>query len=117
VTYAIDKKTMLFVDIGDALAREMREWCRQVVFVGKAPWPDPPWVTVWLKAFGFDERQRLLVLSSVLVTRVLWSLLEREGAQAALAKANLRRRVKTATTKERRPLNPDYVADILKDEE
>jgi hypothetical protein len=82
MTYAVDKETMLFVDISGALARDMREWCRQVIFIGKTPWPDPPWVTDWLKTFAFDDRQRLLVLSTVLVPRVLWSLLSRMDAQA-----------------------------------
>ena len=91
MTYAIDKETMLFVGISDTLAREMREWCRQLMFIGTTPWPDPPWVTDWLKTFGFDDRQRLLVLSSVLAPRALWSLLARMDAHA-------------------------YEADILKDE-
>lgn len=79
----VDPISLLFEDIPDDVAVQMREATERMVLQGDVPHPDPPWLTLWLEAGGFDDRQRLMVLATVLPARVFLSLLRRQEALAA----------------------------------
>ena len=71
----IDTKSMLFVDLTDEEAAELTAFAEGVVLHGSIPHPQPEWVDQWMTAFGYDERQRLLVISTAFPQRVLLSVL------------------------------------------
>lgn len=71
----IDKKNMLFVNIDTMHHQEMMAFCEDIVVHGKVPHPLPDWCQEWMDCFGFDDRQRLLVISTAFVQKVMWSLL------------------------------------------
>lgn len=70
----VNKKTLLFEDLTEDARRELLVWAEDVVLQGKIAYPDPPWVTEWMKVAGYDERQRLLTISTSLPQRILLSL-------------------------------------------
>ena len=70
----INKKTMLFEGIDQAMRQQMMDWCEDVILRGRIAWPDPPWVVEWMSAFDYNESQRLCTVSIVLPQRVLLSL-------------------------------------------
>ena len=74
----INMQTQLFENISDDEAERMWIWARNMVLHGHFPPLDPPWITQWLEAFGYDDRQRLLLISTALPQRVLLSLCERQ---------------------------------------
>jgi hypothetical protein len=74
----INAQTQLFEDISDDEAEQMLVWARNVVLHGEFPALDPPWMAEWLKTFGYDERQRLMMINTALPQRVLLSLCERQ---------------------------------------
>jgi len=80
----INSRTQLLEDFTDSEACKMLLWAEDVVLRGEVAWPDPPFVPDWLDSFGYDERQRLLVISTALPARVLLSLLraQREAKPA-----------------------------------
>lgn len=73
----IDPETLLFSDLTDEDAASMREWARRVI-LGPPPGLDreswPEWLIKWVEVSGLDDRQVLLMLSSVAAARVLVSL-------------------------------------------
>lgn len=74
----INKTTMLFEDISPTERREMLAVCEDIVLRGKLPWPHPDWLRAWMDAFGFDERQQFLTISTAFPQRVLLSLLQED---------------------------------------
>lgn len=64
----------LFRDFTAQESAEMKQWATDIVLHGKVAYPDPEWVTAWMQAHCYDERQRLLTLSVALPQRVLLSL-------------------------------------------
>lgn len=78
----LNTTTMLYSNIPPKERAEMVDWCADVVFRGKVPNPDPVWITRWMEAHGYDERQRLLVISTALPQRILFSLLTDMTARA-----------------------------------
>lgn len=70
----LDCETKLFCDMTKQEAQEMLDWAEDVVLRGKVAHPDPKFVTWWLSSCGYDERQRLLVISTALPQRILLSL-------------------------------------------
>lgn len=77
----IDSTTLLFRDISLKLRHEMKEFCEDIVIKGRIPNPLPDWVEKWFTVGKFDDRQRLLVISTVLPQRIMLSLLraDQEG--------------------------------------
>jgi len=74
----VDPASLLFQDIPSDMREEMFRVAEEIVLAGDLPHPQPDWVTMWFEAGGFDERQRLMVFSTVFPVRVFLSLL-REG--------------------------------------
>ena len=64
----------LFRDFTTQEAAQMKEWATNIVLHGKVAHPDPEWVTAWMEANHYDDRQRLLTISCALPQRVLLSL-------------------------------------------
>jgi len=75
----IDPVTLLFSDFTQDEAREMYAWARAVQH-GPCPpldWASlPPWMNLWMEVGGYGERQALLVISSVVPSRIFLSLLD-----------------------------------------
>lgn len=76
----IDHATMLFVDLTDQEALELQAFAESVVLHGNIPNPQPEWVDQWMREFGYDERQRLLVISTAFPQRVLLSVARYQSA-------------------------------------
>ncbi len=74
-TMRVDPKTLLITEMTDLEAAAMLEWTEAIVLAGTFPPDDPPWLAEWLRVAGFDGRQRLMVLSTVVPQRALLSLL------------------------------------------
>lgn len=72
----IDKTTLLFSEMSYKERVELFEYAEDVVLRGKLPRVPPTWVAQWFEAAGFDDRQGLLVVSTVLPQRILLSLLK-----------------------------------------
>lgn len=72
----IDPKTLLFTDIPPEMAKEMLAVSEDIMFKGTLPHPRPEWLQEWMQAGGFDERQYLLIVSTVLPARVLLSIIK-----------------------------------------
>lgn len=70
----INPSTMLFEDFTLEESQELYKVARELVFDGKVPYPHPEWLTEWFKVCGFDERQALLVITTVLPQRILFSV-------------------------------------------
>ena len=76
----IDPQDLLFHDLDEDLALELRQWAENVVLRGKIAYPEPPWVQMWLDSAGLDRRQGLLTISTVLPARIFLSVLRyRDG--------------------------------------
>lgn len=71
----INPKTLLFEDLTHAEREELRSFAESVVLDGVFPQPEPEWVAFWAIHAGYDHRQKLLVMSTVLPQRILLSLL------------------------------------------
>lgn len=76
----IDPTTLLFEGIDPDTRVEMFQMMEALVLQGTLPHPQPQWMSDWFEAGGFDDRQRLMVMSTVLPVRVFLSLL-REPVQ------------------------------------
>jgi hypothetical protein len=63
-----------FQDLDEDSATEILSWAEDVTVRGRIAYPRPDWVQEWLDVMMFDERQALLVTSTVLPQRVLLSL-------------------------------------------
>jgi len=70
----LNKTTMLYSSIPRETREEMLNWCADVVLKGNVTW-NHDWLSRWLVECGFDEHQRLLVISTVAPQRLLLSLL------------------------------------------
>lgn len=82
----IDPSTLLFYGLSNDEANDLLELTDALVFDGKMhhdPW-NHPLVRTWLDAGDFDERQMLLVMSTVFPIRVYKSLLMRRLVEGEL---------------------------------
>ena len=70
----IDPKTKLFYDIEPVLREEMLATAKTIVLNGEAPNPWPLWLEELMIALGYDGRNTLLLLSTVVPIRILLSL-------------------------------------------
>lgn len=73
----IDPTTMLFQDLTDQEATELQRYGEQLMLRGIVPNPQPEMITEWFVKCGLDQRQGLLVVSTVLPSRIFYSLLLR----------------------------------------
>ena len=72
----INKVTQLWEDLKPIDISTMTSWAEDVVLCGKIAYPNPPWLMLWYSELGFDEdRQRLMLQSTVVPQRVLLSIL------------------------------------------
>jgi hypothetical protein len=71
----INPKTLLFEELTPSDRDELLEWAERIVLTGGFPPDDPPWLTEWMRVAGYDDRQRLLLISTAVPQRVLLSLL------------------------------------------
>lgn len=83
----INQTTMLWEDISSAEREEMQRVAEDIVLRGKVPYPVPSWINDWLTAFGYDERQALLVMSTAIPQRILLSLTSASNQKSELIKA------------------------------
>ena len=72
----IEKETLLFRDLSDEDFAVLREFADRITFEGTILRPLPAIVEEWVTVGGFDENQFLLVVSTVLPSRIYASLLE-----------------------------------------
>jgi len=70
----INKQSMLWEELTPQEKIELYEWAESVVLRGEIP-PHPSWLIQWFETFEYDERQRLLLISTAVPQRVLLSLL------------------------------------------
>lgn len=71
----INPTTLLFEDLTDDEREELRSYAESVVIDGVFPQPEPHWVAFWAVMAGYDHRQKLIVMSTVLPQRILLSIL------------------------------------------
>lgn len=74
----VDPTTLLFKELASDEKEEIYRATKELVLKGVVPHPYPKWLEKWMQVGKFDERQRLLVLSTVFPARALLSLLESE---------------------------------------
>ena len=73
--FTVDPTSLLFQNLDDRSAAELHALCAGIVNEGKLPvWDTDPYWVAWFKAAGLDERQRLLVLSTVFPGKGLTSV-------------------------------------------
>lgn len=70
----IDQSTMLFVDLTQDDAVAMQAFAERIILRGNIPHPLPQYFHDWMKAFEYDERQGLIMLSTAFPQRVLLSV-------------------------------------------
>jgi len=73
----IDPTTLLFHDLSDQEADELRTFGEALLFKGEILNPHPHAVKMWFEVGKFDDRQQLMVMSTVLPGRIFYSLLIR----------------------------------------
>lgn len=74
----INKELQTWEDLTTTDIQVMQRWAEDVLFVGKLEYPTPPWLELWYKELGYDDRQRLLVQSSAVPQRVLMSIVRQQ---------------------------------------
>lgn len=74
----IDPNTLLFTDIDEVTAAHMRLLAEDIVLQGTVPEIWPIWLEQWFAIGGFAEGSGLLILSTVLPSRIFLSLLRRQ---------------------------------------
>lgn len=74
----VDPATLLFTDLSDEDAAHLTDLAYRLLFSSGLT-QEEPLVEVWMKAGGFDNRQRLLMLATVFPARALYSVLRRTG--------------------------------------
>lgn len=67
--------SMNYGDLSPAEAAELFIMAKDCVYSGKVPDKNHPLISEWLRVCKFDDRQFLLVISTVWPTRVFFSLL------------------------------------------
>ncbi len=71
----VDPKTMLFTELDETEATELLEGCEALVLTGDLPQAcRETYFEPWCKQCGFEDRQSLMVLSTVFPARALLSL-------------------------------------------
>lgn len=74
----VNPSTMLFEDLTDAEAETLLLNMKGIMMHGHLQLWDDPFFQMWREATGFDERQILMVYSTVYPQRALLSLLLRK---------------------------------------
>lgn len=79
----VDPATLLFTDLSDDEASHLTYLAHCLLF-SSGPTQEEPLIEAWMKAGGFDDSRRLLVLTTVFPARALYSVLCAEHRQASL---------------------------------
>lgn len=68
-------ETLTFENIDIDMIKNMKKVITALILEGEVPNPEPEWMTEWFNLAGFsDNRQKLLVISTVFPQRILLSL-------------------------------------------
>ena len=70
----IDPVTLLWEDLSPEDVEEMFVVFEDLILKGDIPHPKPKWWTDWYEIAGFDDRQQLMVMSTVIPSRLGLSL-------------------------------------------
>ncbi len=81
----IDPKTLLFSDLTDEEAAELRSAAIAISQAGEIPSPQPVWMKLWESFSGVESHLMLVTLSTVLPSRIFHSLLMRDQAELSIA--------------------------------
>lgn len=71
----IDKKTLRFINLTPEDKLALISLARNIAYKGQLDWNNP-YVMLWMKESGYDERQKLMVASTVLPFRMLDSVID-----------------------------------------
>lgn len=83
----VDPKTLLLIEMTDFEAASALEWAENLVLAGTFPPDDPPWLAEWLRVAGYDERQRLMLISTAIPQRILLSVVRHFSGSVSLTKS------------------------------
>ncbi len=71
----INTKTLLFEELTDIEKSELLEMTKKIVIEGKLPPISNPYVSLWMKSLGFEDKQFLVIISTAFPQRALLSLI------------------------------------------